>query len=200
MSMMQTKNDVRAGIKTRLAALDNERFRLEGNLAATRLAGQAPWRATARILLFLSMRDEIDTAALLNTALTANKEVYAPRIEGDAMVFYRIAGADAWNSGAYGIREPAPGPRFRPQDGGALILTPGLAFDRYGNRLGRGKGYYDRFLSSLPARAASPVEKDFFVCAFCMDMQVVDRVPADEHDMRVDAICTGRRFLPVTQD
>jgi len=72
-----------------------------------------------------------------------------------------------------------------------LVVTPGLAFDAHLHRLGRGRGYYDRFLARL--RAVPGVTCT--AIAFCLEEQVVDRVPHDEGDQLVDAIVTDRRTI-----
>ena len=109
------------------------------------------------------------------------------------MRFYRIRSADGpWTTGAYDIREPQDctgETLFRPEDGPALIATPALAFDRGGNRMGRGAGYYDRFFASLPPQG------DFFLCGFCLSVQIVDEVPMDTFDRKVNALCTANEYL-----
>jgi 5-formyltetrahydrofolate cyclo-ligase len=109
------------------------------------------------------------------------------------MRFYRIGSADGpWSIGAFDIREPlvcTEETLFRAEDGPALIATPALAFDRSGNRMGRGRGYYDRFFASLPD------DGDFFLCGFCLTAQIVDEVPVEVFDRRVNALCTAHEYL-----
>jgi 5-formyltetrahydrofolate cyclo-ligase len=140
------------------------------------------------------MADEFDTGPLLARAFAEGKEVYVPRTEGDStMRFYRIGSADGpWSIGAFDIREPlvcTEETLFRAEDGPALIATPALAFDRNGNRMGRGRGYYDRFFASLPD------DGDFFLCGFCLTVQIVDEVPVEAFDRRVNALCTAHEYL-----
>jgi 5-formyltetrahydrofolate cyclo-ligase len=75
------------------------------------------------------------------------------------------------------------------EDFPALVFTPALAFDRQGRRLGRGKGYYDRFLAGLN-------RADYYAAGLCLERQVLPRLPADVWDKPVDALCTGRGFIP----
>jgi 5-formyltetrahydrofolate cyclo-ligase len=199
--LMQAKTELRRIMKARLAALPPERFTTEGAAAAERLAETALWARHTRVLLYSTMAGEIATAPLLERALAAGKQVFYPKTEGAAMRFFRVDPVDApgagWAEGAFGILEPADtsGARlFRPEDGPALIVTPGLAFDRRGNRLGRGRGYYDRFFSKLDAAGARAGAR-YETVGFCLAPQIVEDVPLESFDKRLDALCTGEAFI-----
>jgi 5-formyltetrahydrofolate cyclo-ligase len=165
----------------------------EGIAAAARLCETADWKRYQRVLLYVSMENEFDTAPLLARAFAEGKEVYVPRTEGDSLMrFYRILGEDGpWSIGAFGIREPqiCTAETLFHRGGPAFITTPALAFDRNGNRMGRGRGYYDRFFASLPA------DGDFFLCGYCLTVQVVDEVPIEPFDRQVHALCTAAEYL-----
>jgi 5-formyltetrahydrofolate cyclo-ligase len=114
------------------------------------------------------------------------------------MRFYRVDSAQGgmaqspWTTGAFGIREPADcsaGRLFRGEDGPALVVTPGLAFDKEGRRVGRGGGYYDKFLAFMDGKGAS-----YYTIGFCLASQVIEEVPVDSHDKRLNALCTGEGF------
>jgi 5-formyltetrahydrofolate cyclo-ligase len=107
-----------------------------------------------------------------------------PRIEGDGLVFYRVTEpARDLCMGQFGAREPFASDERRvlPSEA-ATVLVPGLGFDARGGRLGRGGGFYDRFLAT-PGLAARRIG----VCFAC---QLVERVPLEAHDARMDAIVT----------
>lgn len=183
-------------MKAKLKEIPAAEFLLEGKQAAARLAASALWKNYKRVLIYLSMPDEIDTAPLLEIAFREGKEVYSPKVESDTgMRFFRVsAGESSWVTGSFGIREPAGREEdaFNPEAGAALVISPGLAFDRKGNRMGRGKGYYDRFYEKL--FAASP---DSAVCAMCMACEIVDEVPTEQFDRRVNALCTKEEFITI---
>jgi 5-formyltetrahydrofolate cyclo-ligase len=211
------KAALRGEVKARLAALPGGSFSLAGKRAAGRLLRHPFWRQYGTLLLFLSLKDEIDTRAILEAAFTAGKKVFVPRIDrfrgaerdtparpGGDLVFHRIfpSGTDgaAWREGPFGIREPFPRPETRLKNGDfpALILAPGLAFDPPGRRLGRGGGYYDRFFAALdggktsasfPEEPAGPLP--YTVSGLCMDCQLVPLVPADPWDKQMDAVFSG---------
>jgi 5-formyltetrahydrofolate cyclo-ligase len=104
-----------------------------------------------------------------------------PRIKEDGMLsFYS---ASRFEQGAFGVSQPVGGSAAPMAD---LVIVPGLAFDRHGRRLGRGKGFFDRWLS------ANPAVKALGVCFAC---QIVEAVPVQSHDVHVDAILTEEGLI-----
>ncbi|GHU39901.1 5-formyltetrahydrofolate cyclo-ligase [Spirochaetia bacterium] len=189
-----TKKELRKIMKQKLNALPKEQFKSEGGLAAKRLVKTGLWKKYDRVLIYLSMPDELDTSALLDAAFAEGKQVFSPKVESDtSMRFFRVTrDENSWVTGAFDIREPAgkEADVFKPEEGKALVISPGLAFDKRGNRMGRGKGFYDRFYEKL--FAASP---DSACCALCMSISIVDDVPTDQFDRKVNAICTKDEFI-----
>jgi 5-formyltetrahydrofolate cyclo-ligase len=191
--LSHSKAELRAEMKRRLRVFSPLQLEEEGKAAAG-LLGAAPfWSQYETILIFLSASLELDSAPLMESALTGGKKIFVPRIEGASLRFYRVQSASGpWGSDIFGIREPlATNPEYalQPGDFPALVVVPGLAFDLAGNRLGRGKAYYDRFFA-----------ENTFPClktGFCMDCQVLPRVPSDPWDTPMDALCTGRRLIQV---
>lgn len=192
-----TKKELRAIMKQKLNALPKQQFAEEGRLAARRLKDTRLWDSYGRILIYLSMPDEIDTSPLLDTAFNSGKEVYSPKVETDtSMRFFRVTRDESsWVKGSFDIREPAghEADVFKPEDGKALVISPGLAFDRSGGRIGRGKGFYDRFYQKL-----FELSPESACCALCMTCQIVDEVPLDQFDRKVNAICTKDEFFTIT--
>jgi 5-formyltetrahydrofolate cyclo-ligase len=147
------------------------------------------------------MKSEIDTGPLLENALQDGKRIFAPKVEAERLAFYPVFSVEGpWRKGPFGIREPAEAPEFpgrlnqtEAKDFPALILSPGLAFDRGGNRLGRGGGYYDRFFAELDARGL-----EYFALGLCMDFQLVKKVPSGENDKRMNGLVTGKEFIILT--
>lgn len=107
------------------------------------------------ILLYVSIGSEISTRRLIDYCLEQGKPIALPRCEGKRkMVFYRIASKDALKPGAFGVLEPDPASSERVRDlNNTLCAVPGLAFDKFGGRLGYGGGFYDSFLSGYPGAA-----------------------------------------------
>ena len=189
-------------MKCRLKGIPREEFKRQGAASAAQLRSSPIWPCYATIFLFLSTDHEIDTQSLLEAALKDGKKVFAPKVSfepknAEKLVFYGVTSPlGPWEKGAFGIREPAVsrqcagdgGPTAAPVTPGdfpALIVVPGLAFDRNGNRLGKGGGYYDRFFGELDTKG-----NNYTALGLCMDFQVVGSVPAGEKDKKMGWVIT----------
>jgi 5-formyltetrahydrofolate cyclo-ligase len=186
--MEPAKEDLRREIKRRLGALDPKQFHEEGLRVAACISSTPYWLSGKLVLLFLSTAIEIDTQPLLERAFSDKKKVFIPKIEDRRIVFYRVfSPAGPWRYGPFSIREPAGDTEaLNPGDGSLLVIVPGLAFDKEGNRLGRGKGYYDRFFAELDKENPA-----YNAVGLCMESQVVPRLPREGWDKKMDALCTG---------
>jgi len=188
---MKEKTALRRQIKAMLRQLAPEMLREKSERVTQRLMSSSAWRSADAILGFCSLPDEVDTATLLAAALQAGKTVTIPRIVADDLEFHLLPEINApYVINAFGIREPAPDwPIFTPDaqiDRRMLILTPGLAFDCRCYRLGRGKGFYDRFLYRLGTNSGIQA----MTAGICFAEQLVERVPVSEHDLPVDMVVT----------
>jgi 5-formyltetrahydrofolate cyclo-ligase len=201
--MATLKQELRKALRKQLADLPPGIFQEEGKRAAEFMASYQPWRNANTVLLFLSAPGEIETAPLLDLAFRQGKQVFLPKVEGEIARFFRIGSADGpWHTGTFGIREPliedpALSEEFPPQSGGIsggaiVLVTPGMAFDRQGNRMGHGKGYYDRFFARLDALGLP-----YFAVALCLEQQIIAQVPTESWDKKMDAICTGAGIFSI---
>jgi 5-formyltetrahydrofolate cyclo-ligase len=193
--MANPKQELRKALRKQLADLPPGVFQEEGTRAADHMASYRPWQGAETVALFLSAAGEIETAPLLDLAFRQGKKVFLPRVEGELARFFRVRSADGpWDTGAFGIREPriedpALAEELPPRgegSGALVVVTPGVAFDRQGNRMGHGKGYYDRFFAKLDGLGLS-----YVAVALCLEQQILPRVPTESWDKRMDAICTG---------
>lgn len=158
-----------------------------------RLLATAEYVSCSRLFTYVSFGSEADTSAIIADALNNGKEVYAPRVEGRDMSFYRITGISTLITSRFGIPEPdpvkcAPYVNNEGWKGSRLMLLPGLAFDTSGCRVGYGAGYYDRFLSLHR-------EDGFIKLAPAYDFQVVRHICCEEYDIRADLILTPHRMI-----
>jgi 5-formyltetrahydrofolate cyclo-ligase len=132
------------------------------------------------IALFAPALTEPDLDLLWDLGPLESHLVSYPRCEGDALLFRPISALSELVPGRFGIREPAPGPSLEQLD---LIVVPGLAFTTEGSRLGRGAGFYDRFLSTIPGTTIK--------IGVCFEFQRLSVIPHDSHDVKMDAVVSA---------
>jgi len=191
--LRERKRAVRIEMKAALARLAPGSCDAQGRATALRLQELPDWGAARTVYAFLAMAAELCSDYCCAAALSAGKTLLLPRVDGDELDFRVCADlAGPWRPGPFGIREPRDeAPAIIPEaaSGPVLVLAPGLAFDEKGGRLGRGKGYFDRFLRKL--RSARP---DVLVFGLCLEAQIVREVPMGPLDERMDGLVTGLRF------
>ena len=143
------------------------------------LEAHPAFRAAGTVLLYHSLPDEVDTHGFIARWMD-RKRLLLPVVHGDGLLLRQCSNATALAMGRYGIAEPQ-GQDFTDYAAIDLAVVPGVAFDRQGNRLGRGKGYYDRLLPHLPTA---------YKIGICFPYQLVNDIPTDAHDIRMDEIIT----------
>ena len=156
--------------------------------ACALLEAQARWSAAQWVLLFAPLPEELNVWPLLTVALSAAKHVALPRFVAESKTYEACQVLDPrldLKRGHFGIREPQshcpPLPSSRPRSDPG----PGVAFDLRGRRLGRGKGYYDQLLKDLRGTT----------CGVAFDQQIVEEVPVEPHDVRLDYVLTPTRWI-----
>lgn len=180
-----TKQQARERAKAQRRTLDMAAI---GRSMAAALTGTALWRQAGSVFCFVPLKDEPDTMPLLRAALAQGKRLVVPRVlGGGVMELVELTSLEALRPRAYGIPEPEDGAVLRRLDGGALALIPCLAADRAGRRLGRGGGYYDRFLGQYKGKRL----------LLCPSDLIWDEVPADDWDIPFGPgeILTEKGFL-----
>lgn len=167
----------------------------KGKKAAQNLCALSEWQTAESFLLFVSFGTELPTRRLLETALLQKKAVYCPKVFPDEkrMEFYRIGGPEELKPGFGGILEPPEGKEcfLAGKSGRALMVVPGTAFDRQGNRIGYGGGYYDRYVGAIPEKSR-PV-----LAGLCFSCQLTERIAAKAHDVRMDLVVTENGAIHV---
>ncbi len=140
------------------------------------------FKASNTILFYASLSGEVQTKGMIEHALSIGKRVALPKISGERMSLHKISTWDELEKNGMGIPEPKANSREIPLKEIDLILLPGIAFDRTGNRLGRGKGYYDRLLSEADKKVSK--------IAAAFSFQIVDSVPTATNDRKIHKIIT----------
>ncbi len=187
------KGKIRKEVLKRREAIDKEEHRLASLKLADRIIGHQWFYGSDTILVFASYGSEIDTTEIILEALRTGKRVYVPKVEGEQMNFYRIESLAQLRPGYKGILEPiletdttghnGPGICAEPyryvveEMTHTLMIMPGVAFDPFRNRIGYGKGFYDKYL-------ADKQELQFRTIAVGFRCQQVEEIPAQETDMK----------------
>ncbi len=171
----------------RRRALAAEEARSAGRLAqqALMLTGEF---AEARVIgLYAPVHNEVETAEVMRKALASAKIVLFPAVCRVGLEFRRIDDPSELRKGAFGIPEPAESCTVHSPDKADLIVVPGVVFDMGGRRIGYGKGYYDRVLHRMEGSGR--------LVGFCYDFQLVEEIPREPHDVRMDMVVTERRVI-----
>lgn len=180
------KDDIRRSIKAQKALLSETEKRDSAQRVFSQLEQSTAFMLADNILLYHSLPDELSTHEFL-AKWCSRKHFYLPRVNG---VNLEILPYDEsrLSLGAFSIEEPT-GNDTRSISDIELIVIPAVAYDRQGNRVGRGKGYYDRLLATCHATKIG-VGYDF---------QLVDEIDTDPHDVAVDIIITERHYISVSR-
>jgi 5-formyltetrahydrofolate cyclo-ligase len=175
------KDDLRAEMRRLRASIDPEDRARMVREVEQRLAALAEFGAAGTVLLFYSFGSEVGTSGVARRVLDAGKRLLLPFLADEGMEAAEVAPGDELSPTAYGPREPARRVAVNPRKVD-LVVTPGLAFDRAGRRLGYGGGHYDRYLARLRPDATR--------VGIAFSVQVVDEVPAGPEDQRVHMVVT----------
>lgn len=179
---MATKDDIRRLIRQRKRTLSDAYKASAASRCFARLEGCQEFADARRVLVYASLPDEISTTAFIGR-WCKDKEILLPRVNGNDLDILPYH-AEATATGAFGITEPTGNNLQRIEDVD-LVIVPGMAFDRNGNRLGRGRGYYDRLLHS----ARCPL------IGVAYAVQIVDEVPAEPHDVKIPTVVTDEEII-----
>ncbi len=134
-------------------------------------------------MVYVSVQGEPDTRELIEKLIEAGKIVYAPRIEDGKIIPYRLNNISELETGLYEIPQPLRTETVNPEDLD-VIVVPGVCFTSSGARLGRGGGYYDRFLAKLTEETDT--------IGLCYSFGIENNLPCERHDIKVKKVVTER--------
>ncbi len=178
------KVTLRKQIQERIAALPSDNKKAASQALCTQLSSIASIVHADSIFTFLPLQDEVDLRPIIELWIDESRTVSVPLIHWEEKTMrgglLTSLDADALVETRHGIKEPRERHPL-PPDCIDVVLVPGISFDRTGCRLGRGGGFYDRFL----AHAKPPI-----VIGVCFDEQIVDAVPCESHDQRMTMVVT----------
>ena len=184
------KHALRKEMLATLAAMPAKTAAAKSHQACQRLIGLEEFRSAQTVMIYLPMPREVDTTPLALAAWQDGKTVVAPRVfwgqRHMVPVLCRTLRDEDISPGRFGVREPLEGEPW-PLEEIDLVVAPALAFDRKGHRLGRGGGFYDRFLASPLLEATA--------CGLGFAEQVVDDLPVADNDHRLDILVTDKEVL-----
>lgn len=175
------KRRLRLAINVQRREVPDDQRIIAGREITQHVLAMREYATASRVAAYAAMAHEAPLDHLLAVVRSSGRILLLPRIESDALVFVAVGDLAALSLGRYGLREPTGSPAAALAETD-LVLVPGVAFDRRGGRLGRGGGFYDR---SLPRGPAAPP-----VFGVALVLQLVDRVPTEPHDRRVDGVVT----------
>jgi len=186
MNLNEQKIALRKMIRATLKSFSEEKRKLDSKTLCIKLEEQPFFQTADTVLFFAPLPEEIDLWPLLEK-FTYEKTAALPCFDDNSQFYTSRQVKDPHEivSGQFGIREPIGNCVQIPFDDLDLILVPGMAFDLRGNRLGRGRGFYDRLLA----------ETRGVKCGIAFDEQIVGAVPTEEHDLKMDFILTPTRGM-----
>jgi len=171
------KKELRAQIKALKKQHSKEQLMEQSEKILAKLEQHPDFVKSHKIMLYSALPDEVQTQAFLEK-WHLKKQIILPTVVGDDIIPVEFGKDTTFAVGDFNILEPQNEPYKGDFD---LIVVPGVAFDRNGNRIGRGKGYYDRFLCR---------HLNVKRIGICFDFQLVDEVPAEPFDIRMDEVIT----------
>lgn len=187
-----TKDSLRREIKRKRDNLTPDEVNEKSKLVKEKLLSLPEFKSARIVAFYASFKksNEVETEEMIKEAMTMGKTVLVPVTDTveDKIVFSEIKSLDDMAPGTFDILEPVPEMRkIFPNEAIRLIVVPGIVFDLEGYRIGYGLGYYDKFLSGL-AKYVTKV-------GLAYDFQVVEKIPVEGHDVRLNKIITDERII-----
>ncbi|MCW9049387.1 MAG: 5-formyltetrahydrofolate cyclo-ligase [Deltaproteobacteria bacterium] len=181
------KAEIRQKILAKRKLLDPLRYQELSLLAQQSLICSDCFRLAAKVALYSPINKEVETGTIFSAAVKLGKQVFYPKVVEDHLQFKEVNSLGDLLPGTYAIPEPGAGRSIGIEDLD-LIVVPGVAFDLFGNRLGYGRGFYDRFLVEGTRKNVS--------VGLCFEFQLWDLLPAEVHDLRLMYLATEAKFIP----
>ncbi len=179
--ILEEKNKLRRDLLKKRRDLSPSVSQEKSSLILKVLLSEKAFIDASSVALYFPVNGEVDTREIFKKCIDLEKKVFFPKTRGSNLVFLRTRNVEELIPGAFAIPEPPEDAERARSDELDLVLVPGVAFDLSGNRIGYGKGFYDRFLKDIPRRARFGLAYRF---------QVLKSVPSHETDAKAGLIIT----------
>lgn len=174
-----------ASLRDAVSLEDRERI---SSSIKMQLQKMALWKSCDSLYTYISFRSEIDTISIIEMAWKEGKTVAVPKVEGEEMTFYEIHSMEELQPGYMGILEPVTRKKANGQK--ICLLMPGLAFDKTGNRLGYGGGFYDKYIEKNK-------ENICMQPAVAYEFQILPSIPNEKYDQKVTHIIMQKGIIDI---
>lgn len=179
-----TKQELRNHIRSLKKSFSKEELASMSEQISCNLLSEEKVLEADTILAYFPLPDEVDVTPVIDTLVSQGKTVLLPKVTTDTdMVLYEYHSKEDLKEGRYGILEPF-GKEFCEHDKIATAIIPGMAFSEKGVRLGRGKGYYDRFLARVKEKKGSLP----FLIGVAFPFQIIEEIPTNEYDVCMNKV------------
>ena len=187
---MESKKDIRKKIFAERKLHTDEQIEAMSRTITDKVTALPAFKNADRILVYADYNHEVVTEYLIKEAWKAGKEVAVPKVVGKDMVFYKLTDFARLEPGYFGIPEPVSGEIVNWSK--ALMIMPGVAFDRANHRVGYGGGFYDRYLEKMP--------EDCEKAILCRESLMCDEIPTEEHDERMDLVISENGIIRIKKE
>ena len=176
---MESKKDIRKRVLKQRNLINREEWEEKSRRICEKVTTHPFFLNADAIYCYVDYKNEVCTRDILAQAWKLGKNVAVPKVNGEEMSFYYIDNMGELKAGYFGILEPTT--TNTADDENVLVIMPGAAFDQNKNRIGYGKGFYDRYLERHPQHRT---------IALAFAFQMIEGIPSDTHDIQPDIIIT----------
>lgn len=180
---METKDEIRKRIAEKKKEFSESELKALSSTIMEKLEDNVVLKCAKTVLLYHSLPDEVFTHDFVEK-WSKEKTILLPVVKGDELEIRVYTGRECMQKGSFNIDEPQ-GEAYNDLTSIDAAVIPGVSFDSHGNRLGRGKGYYDRFLKKL----------NTFKIGVCFGFQLSEEIPHGEYDVAMDEVWTENGYV-----
>ena len=180
---MESKKDIRKRVLTERNLIIKKEWTEKSRQIYEKVITHPLFLNAEELYCYIDFRNEVGTRDIIERAWSLGKKVAVPKVAGDAMEFYYIQSFDELSPGNWGIPEPVLENVACGKN--VLVIMPGAVYDAEKHRIGYGRGYYDKYLAQ---------HSDYQTMALAFELQMLENIPADEHDICPQFIVTEERI------